>query len=363
MKRIAAVLLTLATVACHSKQKAPTPLAKIDLPAGAALKPWDASKQSAAWPGATEQLNGTVWVALANLYNFLPAGPGLLVGLTPSVGIKSVIDLGGSDEHQCQNPAAVKAFSGKLYVSCGPFLPGGAGVAEVDPVAGKVTRFVATPDNFVPLSLAVTAGKVWLGDGGGGNVLAIDRATFAAGAPASLNCTSAISYVPAMLAVGNDLFAFCSDTDGYLVRLDATTGNPKGAPVLVGVGPIAIAQTYDGRLAVANSRSGTLTLVSVGASTMTVAKDVLKFENSTDLEDIKSLDQFLYVMSAGTQNIIKVQLSGATASIVDAVNVNPGGDPNSNPIRVEVLDDDTVIVADSGLNRMIGVQFGIKKAQ
>jgi hypothetical protein len=185
----------------------------------------------------------------------------------------------------------------------------------------------------------------------------MDSTTFAVGSPQSLGCTGNFSYVPAMLAVGNDLYTFCSATDGYLVRLDATTGAQKGDQVLVGVSPIALALTYDGRIAVVNSRSGTLTLVTPSASSMAVAKDILQFQNSTDLEDVKALDQFLYVMSAGTQNIIKVQLSGATATIIDAVNVNPAGDANSNPNRLEVLDDTTAIVADSGLNRMVGVLF------
>ena len=131
----------------------------------------------------------------------------------------------------------------------------------------------------------------------------------------------------------------------------------------MGVSPIAIALTGDNRLAVVNTLSGTLSLVTPTASGMTVAKDVLKFENSTDLEDVKALDQFLYVMSTGTQNLVKVDLSGAVPRIVDAVNVNPAGTENSFPIKVEVLDDNTALVADFGLNKMIGVQFGIKKAQ
>ncbi len=347
---------------CHGSSKVPPPLPQIALPAGTALKPWKAGDANQAFPSSSTQYGGKVWVTLANLNSFAPAGPGLLVSLVPSVGVQAVIDLGGADEHQCQNPGSVRADSNLLYVGCaGPFAgAGGQGVAEVDPSgAGSVKRFFATPAGVIPGPVAIAGNTIWVGDVGGTNVLPIDRGTGVAKSAVHLDCADN-AYISAMLANGSDLYVLCAASDGYLFRLDASTGALKQPRVLVGAQPIAIALTGDSRLAIVNSTSGTLSLVTPGTGSLTVAQDVLKFEKSSDLEDVKSLDQFIYVMSANTQNLIKVDLSKSPPAIVDAVNVNPTSATNSNPSRVEILDDNDALVADAGLGVMVGAQFGKK---
>src|SRR5207302_5578228 len=222
-------------------------------------------------------------------------------------------------------------------------------------------------EGFVPGPVAVAGNRIWLGDLGGGRVLGVDRTAFAAAEGAGnsppgidLGCTANYTYVSALLAVGNDLYVLCSATDGYLVRLDARSGAIKGDKLLVGASPIALAQMFDGRLAVVNSTSGTLSLVTPGAASMAVGRDVLAFANSSDLEDVRAWDRFLYVVSANTQTLIKVDAAAAPPRIVDEVSLNPNGEPNSDPTRVEVLDENTAVVCDSGLGRVVGVQFGAK---
>ena len=364
--------------ACHSGSKVPTPLPQTSLPTGAALKPFDPAAPTRPWPQASVQLGNQVWYALGNLdAKFNPGGPGMLVGLVPSTGALQAIDLGGADEHQCLNPGALRADSGKLYAGCsGSYATGsGNGVAEVDPSgAGALKRFVPLLPGFAASSIAFGPGKIWVGDFASASLVSVDRTTFALvdGAskdhpPVALPCPAhdkVFPFVSAILAVGQDLFALCSSSEGYLVRLDATTGAQKGDRVLVGVGPIAIARAFsptdDVRLAIANSVGGTLTLVTSTASSMTAAKDALAFNGASDLEDVQARDQFVYVVNSGGKTVIKVDLSGAAPKVVDEVNVNPAGEANSDPTRYEVLDDDTGVVCDNGLGRAVAVQFGLK---
>jgi hypothetical protein len=373
VKPLSTLLLALAagTVGCHPKSRAPTPLPSIALPAGANLHPWSDASPSKPWPQGSVQLGGRVFVALGNVSAtdpyLPPAGPGLVVSVVPSTGAQSVIDLGGDDQHQCVNPYALTADSGKLYVACtGSFGDDtrGRGVAEVDPGAGRVLRFAPAPDGFMPSAVAVTASRVWVGDTSSDSVLALDRGTFAIASPAaSLGCPQGKygAFIAAATVLAGDLYVLCGATDGYVVRLDAATGAAKGDKALVGANPVAFTVTGDGRLAVVNSTSTTLTLVAPSAGALAVQQDVLKFENSADLEDVRARDQFVYVMSAQTQTAIKVDISGAQPKIVDEVNVNPSSQPNSNPTRIEVLDDDQAVVVDTGLGTMVGVQFGQTK--
>ena len=364
----AALVLSALAAGCHSSNTVPAPLPAVEMPKGDALKPWSSATPSKPWPQARAQLGDKVYIALGNLAAndpyLPPAGPGLVVALVPSTGAQTVIDLGGADGHQCSNAGALKADGGKLYVTCsGPFgSTAGKQLVEIDPAgAGSVKRVAAIPGDFVPGAISIAGNRIWLGDLGSDRVLGVDRTTFVAdSAPIGLSCGTQYPFVSGMLTVGSDLYVLCAATDGYLLRLDAATGALKGDKVLVGALPLAIAHLDDGRLAIVNSTSGTLTMVTPGA-TLAVAKDVLKFQNSADLEDVRALGQFLYVVSASTQTLIKVDASQQLPKILDEVNLNASGESNANPTRAEVLDDNTAVVCDSGLGRVIGVRFGVKK--
>lgn len=284
--------IALLAVACGGNKKAPPPLASVGLPSGAQLKPFSPSNPSRSGPSAMAALGDKVYIALSNVdANYGPGGPGLVAGLVPSTGAQSIVDLGGPDEHQCTNTGHIAADGSKLYLSCsGSFSDNsGRGVVEVDPSgAGSVSRRAVVPSGFAPGALAVAPGKIWIGDVNSASLISIDRGSFtvADGGVAhpaiQLPCTAAYTYVSSLAVV-------------------------KGNPVLVGGQPIALTAAGDGRIAVVNSTSGDVALVTVSPSGMTATRSPLP--SSSDLEDVAARNQFLYVVSAATQTVVKVDLS------------------------------------------------------
>src|SRR6266571_4363571 len=158
MKRTAYALI-LALAACGGKYKAPPAQKSIALPTGDKLKPYDPAHPGNANPQGLAQIGDKVYATISNQY-FDPAGngghgavvnagPGFLVGVVPSTGAQTLIDLGGSDEKQCQNPGFVRDSNGLLYAPCSGDFSGsdsGRALVEVDPGGAKVTRRAAIPD-------------------------------------------------------------------------------------------------------------------------------------------------------------------------------------------------------------------------
>ena len=332
------------------------PQQHIPLPSGAQLKPYDPANPGEARPLYTAQLGGRVYATLSNARaqgNFVvTAGPGFLAGIDPFSGNVDLIDLGGSDEHQCTNPGVVRVDSGKLYVACSGDFSGstpGRGVFEVDPNSKTVSRGLVTPEGFVPSGVAVTATRVWLGDSATPHLISVDRATFAmadgsdpAHPPIPVTCptTGQFPFVPYVGIVAGDLYALCATTEaGVLGRFDAQTGAAKGS-VAVGAQPTEFAATGDGRIAVVNSNENTLTLVTPGA-TLT-AQLALTFSSSTStLQDVKARGQLVYTVASGSNTVQKIDLTAAGGpKVVAEANTGLG----SNPFNLEALDDDTVVV-------------------
>ena len=91
------------------------------LPTGAQLKPYDPAHPGNANPQGLAQVGDKVYATISNQYydaaaqTVVNAGPGFLVGIVPSTGAQTLIDLGGSDEKQCQNPGFVRDSNGLLY--------------------------------------------------------------------------------------------------------------------------------------------------------------------------------------------------------------------------------------------------------
>ncbi len=351
-------------IACGGNKKAPPPLASVSLPSGAALKPFSPTNPSRSGPSAMVALGDKVYIALSNVdANYSPGGPGLVAGLVPSTGAQSIIELGGPDGHQCTNTGHVAADGSKLYLSCsGSFTDNsGRGVVEVDTAgAGSVSRRAVVPSGFAPGALAVAPGKIWIGDVLSASLISIDRGSFTvadggAGHPAiQLPCTALYTYVSGLAVIGGDLYALCGATDGYMVRLDAATGKAKGSPVLVGGQPIALTATGDSRIAVANSTSGDVALVTVSPGGMTAVRSPLP--SSSDLEDVAARNQFLYVVSAATQTVVKIDLSAAGGfKVVDSRSVSP----NTDPTRIVMLDDDVGVVSDYLSGKVIGIRFDL----
>jgi hypothetical protein len=354
MNRVRIVLL-FCLFACGGGNPPPKPMEHIALPAGAQLDPYDTSKPGEARPLYTAQLGGRVYASLGNLNpsTFAAAGPGFLASIEPITGQVDLINLGGSDRHQCTNPGVVRQDSQKLYVACAGDFSGttpGRGVFEVDPATKAVTRGLVTGEGYVPSGVAVTATKIWLGDGGPTpRLISIDRATFAAadGAdaghpPIPVPCpsTGQFPFVPYVGIVNGDLYALCGSSEaGVLSRFDAQTGAAKGS-VAVGAQPTEFAGTADGRIAVVNSLENTMTLVTPGA-TLT-AQLALTFKSPTaTLQDVKVHGAFVFTVASGSNTVQKIDLAAAGGpKVVAEANTSPG----VNPFNLEPLDDDTVVV-------------------
>ena len=368
MNRCVSIVLAALTAACGGSYRAAPPLAKIPLPSGSALRPFDSANPTRAAPsGVAPGPGGSAFVALTNLDDsFAPGGPGMLVRVQPETGATLTILLGGADDHACINSGVVRNDGNSLLVGCaGSFAPGelrGRAVAEVDPATNSVLRLAAAPAGFQPSYVAGAPHKIWVGDFGSGRLFSLDRSTFAVidGADAShpaiqLPCPSSLTYVSDLLVQGNDLFALCGADDGYLVRLDPETGAVKGDKVLVGAQPTAMVVAGDGRLAVVNSVSGTLTMVTIGAQTLTAAIDFFSFGKSAALQDVRARGQFLYTVASATNTVQKLDLSIQDASKMLVAEVNTGD--GSNPWNILPLDDDQAVVSNFIAGNMVGIDF------
>jgi hypothetical protein len=361
------ILPLLCLLACGHGNR-PPPQDHIALPSGALLKPFDPAKPGEARPLYTAQLGGRVYATLSNARaegSFpVTAGPGFLASIDPFAGSVDLIDLGGSDGHQCTNPGVVRADAGKLYVACSGDFSGvtpGRGVFEVDPISKTVSRGLVTANGFVPSGVAVTASRIWLGDSsnpqpttcsGKHCLISVDRATFAgvdgsdaAHPPIPVPCpdNGQFPFIPYVGIVSGDLYALCAAglEAGVLTRFDAQTGAAKGSVKVVGgAQPTEFAATGDGRIAVVNSIGNTLTLVTPGA-TLT-AQVALTFKSPTDtLQDVKTRGQLVFTVASGSNTVQKIDLAAAGGpKVVAEANTGLG----SNPFNLEALDDDTVVV-------------------
>jgi hypothetical protein len=364
MKKTASLCLALA--ACSGRFQAPPPVPNIALPAGAALKPYDATRPGLARPEGMTLMNGNAYVTLANYDgNFVVRGPGLLAEVVPSTGaIPALIDLGGSDEQQCKNPGFVRASGNFLYVTCGGDFHDGTGQAlvEVDATSNKVARSVALPVS--PTGVTVTASRIWIGDAFTGDLYAVDKTSFAVVAgPVVIPCPANTAppdpgyyqTVNEVLAVQGNLYALCSNSkDGVLSQLDPSTGAVK---LTAAVGPIAVemAETGDGRIAIVSGGDNGLRLVTIGASVLAV-KTYQPFNQATTstLQDVRARDNFVFTTASGSNTVQKIDLaaSGGPQVIAEA---NVGA--SAAPWNLLPLDDDHALVSDQSGNNLVGVKW------
>jgi hypothetical protein len=349
------IVALLCLAACGHGTPPPKPLDHIALPPGSQLDPYETGRPGEARPLYTALVGTVVYASLSNLNpnTFVPAGPGFLAGINPITGSVDLINLGGSDRHQCINPGVIRQDSQKMYVACsGDFngiVAGGHAVVEVDLTSRALARAVAAPAGVVPSGVAVTPAKIWFGDGSKPQLLSIERGTFAladgadAAHPAiAVPCPTPekSAFAPYVGIVAGDLYALCATSEGgVLARFDASTGAPKGS-IAVGAQPTEFAATGDGRIAVVNSNENTLSLVTPGA-TLTVQPAVVTFAKSATLQDVKTRGQLVFTVSSGVNTVQKVDLAAAGGpKIVAEANTGVG----SNPFNLEPLDDDTVVV-------------------
>ena len=97
-----------------------------------------------------------------------------------------------------------------------------------------------------------------------------------------------------------------------------------------------------------------MALVTVSPAGMTATRFPLP--GSSDLEDVAARNQFLYLVSAATQTVVKVDLGAAGGfKVADSRSVSP----NTDPTRIVMLDDDVGIVCDYLSGNVIGVRFDL----
>jgi len=326
---------------------------------GSALRPWNPANPTRAAPAVLASgPGGSAFVSLTNLDDsFTPGGPGMLVRVQPETGGTTVILLGGADDHACTNSGVVRNDGDRLLAVCaGSFSAEelrGRAVVEVAPATNAPLRIASPPAGFPALVRGGGPHKIWVGDFGSARLYSLDpshvsRSSTARTArihPSSLPCPASLTYVADLLVHGNDLFALCGAETVYLVRLDPESGAVKGDKVLVGAQPTAMTVTGDGRLAVVNSVSGTLTMVTIGTRNLTGRGELLLVRQERALQDVRARGQFLYTVASATNTVQKVDLSVTDPAKMLVAEVNTGD--GSNPWNILPLDDDQAIVSTS----------------
>ncbi len=362
MKKLA--LLTL-VAACGGKYQAPPPVSSIALPDGSQLKPYDPSKPGKARPQGLEQAAGRVYVTLSNQRDTesfpVNAGPGFLAAFVASTGTVTLVDLGGADGQQCQNPGFVRASAdGRLYTPCSGNFSGtdtARAIVEVDPVANAVTRRAAIPAGRVPNGVAITANKIWTGDAVSTTVFSIDKSSFSADAsdPVPVDCAKSVfSYVADVMAIRGGLYALCgSDISGELYQLNPDTGAVL-AHVTVGPNPTELAGLDDGRIAVVNAGDNTLSLVTSSPAGLTAHKALTFSSETAALQDVRAFGHILFTAASGSNTAQRIDLEAPGGpKVIGEANFGPG----SGPYNILPLDDTQAIVSNRGTNTIAAANW------
>src|SRR6266446_2637902 len=282
VKRIALLLLV---AACGGKYQAPPPVASIALPDGSQLNPYDSTKPGKARPQGMAAAAGRVYVTLSNQRDTdtfpVNAGPGFLAAFNPSSDKVTLIDLGGTDGHQCQNPGFVRASAdGYLYSPCSGNFSGTDGARAIVEVA-----------------------------------------------PVAVDCAkSKFSYVADVMTIRGDVYALCaSDTSGELYRLDPDGGAIK-SHTTVGPNPTELAGLDDGRIVVVNAGDNTLTVVTASGVTLSASK-VLTFSSQTAaLQDVRAFGRTVFTVASGSNTAQRIDLDYfyGVPKVVAEANFGPG---------------------------------------
>jgi hypothetical protein len=363
MKKIPLLLLI---AACGGTYQAPPPVSSIALPDGSQLKPYNPAQPGLARPQVMAQAAGRVYVTLSNQRDTatfpVNAGPGFLAAFVPSTGASSItlIDLGGSDGRQCQNPGFVRASAdGFLYAPCSGDFSGtdvSRAIVEVDPLANTVRRRAAIPDGRVPNGVAVTPTRIWTGDAFSTSVFSIDRTTLAADPtpPVPVDCAKTVfNYVADVMTIGGAVYALCgSDTSGELYQLAPDTGAVK-AHVTVGPNPTELTGLDDGRIAVVNAGDNTISMVTVTASGLSAQK-IITLANVAALQDVRAFGHILFTAASGTNTAQRIDLDAQGGpKVVGEASFGP----SSGPYNILPLDDTQAIVSNRGTNTIAAANW------
>ena len=371
VKRISLLALI---AACGGKYQAPPPVASIALPDGSQLKPYDPAQPGHARPQGLAQAAGRVYVTLSNQLevgmSVFNAGPGFLATFVPSSGATpTLIDLGGTDGHQCQNPGFVRASAdGYLYSPCSGNFSGtdtARAIVEVNPLSNTVTRRAAIPDGRVPNGVAATARKLWTGDAYTTTVFSIDRTTFTADPtpPVPVDCEkteNGFSYVADVMTIGGDLYALCgSNISGALYQLDPDSGAVKARTVVspdpvVGPNPTELVGLDDGRILVLNAGDSTLSLVTPSGATLNAQKIFTFASGTAALQDVRAFGHIVFTVASASNTAQRIDLDAQGGpKVVAEASFGTG----AGPYNILPLDDTQAIVSNRGTNTIAAANW------
>jgi streptogramin lyase len=122
---------------------------------------------------------------------------------------------------------AVTAASAGVWATAGPRPGGRGGLARIDPGSGALVAG-PVPAGREPRAVAVTSGSVWVADSRADRVLRFDPSTL------ELRDRIAVGDGPGALAAGAGGVWVANLDDRTLLRIDARSGQPEGAPVSLG---------------------------------------------------------------------------------------------------------------------------------
>ncbi len=358
-----AVLLPLAltVLACGPTSTSPaTVQATIDrrvvIPDGAALPPDNPSQPGDADPTALVVAHGKLYVTLANLYHYAPAGPSFLGIYDPATLTASAPVSLETNASQCRQAMDMVATDDGLLIACAGKISLSGGHTDDGALVdvgfdGTVRRIVTVGRS--PGSVVRIGNDVWLGDGEGGGVshVSYDNFEVLAGQGGKemvslcQESSTKIGFVAGLAAVGGRAFASCFNDDA-VQEFDPTTGKTVGNPISVGSGPLKFGLLGDA-LYVLDNTGGTLSQV------LPTAKRAEVYlgggtQGGDDLEGIAGTSTLAAVTNSAYGTLVFASLTG-TPKLVGSIDLKTSPSAGTDYPTAVAYDGSAFYVAIPGL--------------
>jgi DNA-binding beta-propeller fold protein YncE len=322
---------------------------RIVLEEGAALHPDDPSKPGEAAPEQLAYINGKVFVADTNLFQFKVAGPSWVSIHDGQTLVREKLLELKTDQVRCTNAGAVRAVGATLYVACAGVIsldatqPSTDGVlVEIDSAQQSLTRAIQVGRS--PGAIAKAGNIIWLADLESPTLL---RVTLDTGAVADPLPICAKGFASDLIVTGGRAFASCFN-DATVQEFDPSTGAQVGSAVGVGDGPIRLA-AINGQLAVLNNLAGTVSLIAL-QTPLVVLPQVVKLggnQGGSDSEGIDGDSAFAAATNATFGTLVILDVVDAF-KLIGSVDLKSAPDAATNSPGGVVMGDDAFYVAVSG---------------
>jgi DNA-binding beta-propeller fold protein YncE len=339
--------------------------ARIALPAGADLAPFNAAAPGRARPQTPAVAAGKVWVPLTNLgADYKAAGPGHVAVIDPVTNaVTKTISLGA----ECKNAGWAAAQGNDVFVVCGGTYGDAPDYACQDD--GSVVQLDAAGETIVrsvgvggcPVSAAVHALHVWVGDSNR-NLRMFLRTTGAIhngknglSGPLAVCPEAGFTQAGDIFVDADTMYVACSGTNN-VVRLEANTAAAQGGPAAAGSGPVALASA-GGKLLVLNGLSDSLSLVDLADwPTSTAEAEVVG-----DIpQDVEARAGFAFVVESGQHTVTMLDPSKAKGEmkLAQVSTANPASPADAtNPYGLAMTGDTTAFVTLLLTDEVVRVEF------